>query len=69
MKDEQIRCAIIHRVLCGIQRAAARQESGAALKTYGLLGRLEYAHYGSGVCYDLDACVARLALAPSKEAA
>ena len=48
--------AIIHRVLMGIVRAAALQERGAALRTYGIIGRLEYLHYESGLTCDLDAC-------------
>jgi len=52
----QIPAAIAHRVIMGIVRAAALQDHGSCLRTYGIIGKLEYLYFESGLTCDLDAC-------------
>lgn len=46
-RSEQIRYALIARVLRRIELASVRQDHDAALKTYAILGKLDYLHYNT----------------------
>ena len=59
-RTAQIKYAVIARVLRGIERAAdliPREDATSRNAMFHLIGRLEYQHFNSGICFDLDWCV------------
>ncbi len=59
-RSEQIRYALIARVLRRIELASVRQDHDAALKTYAILGKLDYLHYNTGAWDNLDTCLDKI---------